>query len=105
MRVDLGAECTKLRFSRQLADLLLAEFTVVTLIRNPDRVDATRDDDGNRFQGGDVVRQQTTASGQLADDRRECGWSVVGKVTHVAAGPGRGSPAGDPTIPSASLPL
>src|SRR2546430_8752957 len=54
-----SAECTKLRFSRQLADLLLAEFTGVTLIRHPDRVDATRDDDGNRFQGGDVVRQRS----------------------------------------------
>src|SRR5438046_1944977 len=75
MGVDLGAECTKLRFSRQLPDLLLAEFTVVTLIRHQDRVDATRDDDANRFKGGDLVRTRTTASTNHAVPRRKSGYT------------------------------
>ena len=44
VRVDLRAQRAQLGFGRQLADLLLAQLALVALARDPDGVDAPRDD-------------------------------------------------------------
>ena len=71
MRIELRAERAQLGLRRQLADFLLAKSAIVPLGRDPDGVDATRHDHGDRFQRGEVVRQEPTASAQLADREGE----------------------------------
>ena len=69
--LSLRAERAQLRFCREPADLLLAQSPLVALVRDPDGVDATGDDHGDRFQRGAIVRQQPAASAQLADGEGE----------------------------------
>ena len=71
VRIDLGAQRAQLCFGGELADFLLADFAMVPLARDPDRVDATRDTTAIASSVATIVGQERRPPLNCADGERE----------------------------------
>ena len=77
--IDLCAQRPELRFGRQLADFSLAQFSLVSLGREADRIDPPGDDDGDRFERRQIIGDRSADRRELRDRQhilRTVRWSV-----------------------------
>ena len=67
MRIDLRAKRLQLRFRRQLADFLFADFAIESLAGDSNRVDTSRDGNGDGLERRDIVGQKSPAAREVID--------------------------------------
>src|SRR5207244_9015653 len=71
VRIDLRTKSAQLRLTRQLADLLFANFSSVSLVRDSDRIDSTSDHHGNCLECRHIVGQEAPPRAQWANGEHE----------------------------------